>query len=79
MTDKVMTVPAFLTPLYLHEEVVSVQRRSGDVTVPHFSESVAWAKLVSTASDYEADCTVFTFINVLTDLPSSFHRGTFRA
>lgn len=31
---------------------------NGDVTVPHFTESVPWAKLVSTGSDYEADCSV---------------------
>lgn len=77
MTDKVMTVPAFLTPLYLHEEVVSVQRGSGDVTVPHFSESVPWAKLVSTGSDYEADCTVFTFIKCFNRPPQFFSQGHF--
>lgn len=72
MTDKAMTVPAFPTPLDLHEEVVSVQRESGDETVPLFSESVPWAKLVSTASDYEADCTVFTFIKCFNRPPQFF-------
>lgn len=72
MTDKAITVPAFPTPLYLHEEVVSVQRESGDETVPLFSESVPWAKLVSTASDYEADCTVFTFIKCFNRPPQFF-------
>lgn len=67
-----MIVPAFPTPLYLHEEVVSVQRESGDETVPLFSESVPWAKLVSTASDYEADCTVFTFIKCFNRPPQFF-------
>lgn len=51
-----------LSPCYfICIKVFPVQRGNGDVTVPHFPESVPWDKLVSTGSDYEAECSVHIY------------------